>query len=112
MNDEMTEIAADIIEVAATEVRYWGSAHYKGSTGTLTLEDTTEGILPVKITPESLLAWLKGSHTETLVRQVGDPYQKAAIRALAAQDPEADWDAETADLLMQGIMFDGQVIYG
>lgn len=111
--DDMTQVAADIIDTAAGEIRYWGTAQYSRSTSTLTVEDSVEGVLPVKITPEGLLAWLKQSeHVATLVGEAGDPYQKAAIRALAASDPEADWDAETADLLVQGIMFHGKIIYG
>jgi hypothetical protein len=104
--------ATDILLTA--EIDYWALSRW--SKDALVVQereasDEDDKIKSATITPDRLLQFLADGEVLALVRQIRNEYHRAALAGLAAGDNETDYDASTADLIVQQIVL-GEVVYG
>lgn len=112
---EDLEAALDLLMTAGAYANYWADAHWMDDNVLVVRErepDEDEGDREWWLRPDDVLHWLDSDGPSDLVRQLGDPAQQAAVALLKARDWEAaDWDAETADCILQQMILD-RVVYG
>lgn len=105
-----TEHYADLLDTMTYGVGYW--ADLVGTPDSLTVTEREQSSNEVKITADVLAAFFASDGPKKLIKQLGDPYHKDAIRAMVLGDwDDADYDAETADVIAQQIVL-GAVVYG
>ena len=92
-----------LLYTMTTGVGYW--AHLVGTPDSLTVTEREQTSNEVKITHEVLAAFFASDGPQKLIKQLGDPYHKDAIRAMVLGDwDDVDYDAETADVIAQQIV--------
>jgi hypothetical protein len=94
-------------------IGYWAQEATVLEDGSLrVVEDDEDMPIVATISPTDLLNWLTGEDgPRRLIAATEDIYQKCALLGLMALDwPEADYDADTSDLVIQTLAF-GEIRY-
>lgn len=97
--------AHDVLVDAGGYIGYWAVAYWVDADTLVVREqdDAREWWLR----PKDVLAWLDSDGPAALIKQIGDPYQMAAVAMMKARNwDELDYDAETGDLIIQQMILD------
>jgi hypothetical protein len=115
MDEFVRESLTDLILEIPSAVSYWGAVDgglSDDSVPRYRIVDKDDQTMKVDVTVESLYRWCLSDGPKTMWLQAGDPYQIQALKDLHLMEwGDIDWDVETVDLVVQGMLF-REIVYG